>query len=239
MRMRKRIGRILLAAVCMAGMLYCDSMAGKAFWVEVTGDNTNLRSTAGTEGSIVDTANKGDRFDVAGETTGSDGSTWYQVSLANQTCYIHADVVKKVEEAAEGTGAAQPVPATSSSSVTPMAAQSATIQKDSVNVRSSADTKADKVATVDAGIAVTVTGTSTDNDGKTWYQVNFINNGSDVTGFIREDMIELGEVMEPVPEEGAAEGAGEGEEPASPEDEAPAEDASNDTAAYELVYTAD
>lgn len=225
--------RIIFAAVLTVFLFLNGGSVSRAYLVEVDSDNTNVRETASTDGNVVTVVNSGDQFDVQSEETGSDGKTWYQISVNNQTGYVRSDLVS--EASAESAGQQQTA-AASSSSVTSITSQSATVKGNSVNVRSSASTSGSVVATVKDGDAVTLTGTATDSSGNTWYQVNFISNGSDVTGFIREDMVEPGEAVEEASGQESAEGEDDladlyGDMPAEEES------VSNDT--YELVYTAD
>ncbi len=188
----------ILTALCMAVMLYVSGTVSRAYWVVVKSDDTRVRDAASTDSDVMTAVNAGDRLDVVSEEQGSDGNTWYKVSINNVSGYVRSDTVEKE---AEGDGApaaaVQPVEASSSSTVEPMATQAAEVKKDNVNVRSDASTSAGVVAKLQKGAAVTLTGTTSDSSGKKWYQVNFINNGSNVTGFIREDFVEPGEVMEP------------------------------------------
>ncbi len=226
----------ILTALCMAVMLYVSGTVSRAYWVVVKSDDTRVRDAASTDSDVMTAVNAGDRLDVVSEEQGSDGNTWYKVSINNVSGYVRSDTVEKE---AEGDGApaaaVQPVEASSSSTVEPMATQAATVKKDNVNVRTSASTSTGVVAKLPKGAAVTLTGTASDSSGKKWYQVNFINNGSNVTGFIREDFVEPGEVVEPqVPAEETPEGdadfAGLGD--MSEENET----ANND---YELFYEPD
>ena len=90
--------------------------------------------------------------------------------------------------------------------VSSMTAQSATIKGDSVNTRSGAGTNYDKVEALTGGTQVTVTGQANDGDGTVWYQVT-LPRGK--TAFVRNDFLELGEVIEQEP--------AEPEEPVEPE----------------------
>ena len=86
----------------------------------------------------------------------------------------------------------------------------------SVRVRSNASTTSQIVTTAENGMALTVTGQATGTDGNTWYQVNFIANNTEVTGFIRSDYVALsGELQAPSTEQPAEE---------QPSEEQPAED---------------
>lgn len=246
---KKLVRGTILTALCMAVMLWVNGTVSEAYWVVVKSDNTRVRNTAGTDSEVMTAVNAGDKLDVVSEEQGSDGSTWYKVSINNVSGYVRSDTVEMAPEG--GTDAAattiasteqaaatvQPVEASSSSTVEPMATQAATVKTDNVNVRANASTNGNVVAKLQSGAAVTLTGTTSDNSGKTWYQVNFINNGSNVTGFIREDFVEPGEVMEPqAPEEEAS-----GQEDGALADiygDMPTEtDAANND--YELFYEAD
>lgn len=225
--------KIFMAAVVMVlGFMLWDSTS-MAFSVKVTGDAVNIRSKADATSEIVANVKSGATFEGSAEETGADGKVWYKISINNGTGYIRSDFAQK----SDGDAAAS-VPETV---VTPIDNQSATIVNDNTNVRKQASTDAGKVATVKQGVAVTITGTATGTDNKTWYQVKFINNGSEVTGFVRYDLVKIGE-GEAAPE------ATEGEAPA---DEVAAEEALEDVYAdmpaeepvssnddYEMVYTA-
>ena len=242
---KKLVRGTILTALCMAVMLWANGTVSEAYRVVVKSDNTRVRNTASTDSEVMTAVNAGDSLDVVGEEQGSDGSTWYKVSINNVSGYVRADTVEAAPEGGAGataettdqTANIQPVEASSSSTVEPMATQAATVKTDNVNVRANASTNGNVVAKLQSGAAVTLTGTTTDNSGKTWYQVNFINNGSNVTGFIREDFVEPGEIMEQQAptEEAPAEGDGEladiyGDMPAEEET------ANND---YGLFYEAD
>lgn len=251
----KKFTKRMFAVIGMMGLFYISSSVSMAYQVEVSGDSTRVRQTASTDSDTISAVNKGDKLEVLSEVTASDGKVWYQVSINNVIGYIRSDTVKKVE--ASSSQAEQPAaqPAVAETAVTAMTSQSATIKADSVNVRSQASTSANAVATVKKGTAITLTGTATGTDGKKWYQVSYINNGSDVKGFIREDLVTIGEAV-PASEEGngeteAPEGeAAEGGEEGAPGDaelaemygDMPEEDGAGegDTAApnqdYELKY---
>lgn len=62
----------------------------------------------------------------------------------------------------------------------------------SVNVRENPSTSAKKVDAAKGDTEVSILGEAVDNDGKVWYQVNY----GDVTGFIRNDFIEVTETAE-------------------------------------------
>lgn len=251
---KKLVRGTVLAALCMAAMLYANSTVSMAFWVAVISDNTRVRNAASIESEVMTAVNAGDKLSVVSEEQDSEGNKWYKVSINNVSGYVRADTVEETSEPGTEPAAAvteqptaaeqpqestaQPVEASSSASVTAMATQAATVKSDNVNVRSTASTNGSVVAKLQNGAAVTLTGTLADSSGKTWYQVNFINNGSNVTGFIREDFVEPGEIMEPqAPAEETPGGEGDaGIADAYGDMPAEGETANND---YELFFEAD
>ena len=67
-----------------------------------------------------------------------------------------------------------------------------------VRVRQNASTTSRIVTTAQSGLALTVVGQATGTDNKEWYQVSFISNGSEVSGFIRADYVTVnGELAAP------------------------------------------
>ncbi|MDD3369421.1 MAG: SH3 domain-containing protein [Lachnospiraceae bacterium] len=84
--------------------------------------------------------------------------------------------------------------------------RNATVTGGDINVRSGAGTTFDAITKAANGTAVVITGEEADSDGKTWYQVNITVDGSEKTGYIRNDFLELGDVIAPeVPETETAE----------------------------------
>lgn len=72
---------------------------------------------------------------------------------------------------------------------------------DDVRVRKGAGTKFDVAGQAKKGTEVTVTGAAADTEGKNWYQVSFSEGDKTVSGFIREDFLEVLSYAEPVEEE--------------------------------------
>ena len=118
--------------------------------------------------------------------------------------------------------------------VSSMTAQSATIKGDSVNTRSGAGTNYDKVEALTGGTQVTVTGQANDGDGTVWYQVTL---PSGKTAFVRNDFLELGEVIEQEPAEPVEPEEPVEVEPAEPEE--PAEPAPIVSDQYVALYEED
>ncbi len=155
----------------------------------VTVDSAKIRASADTSSNQLGSAAKGTTVTIVGETTGTDGKTWYEVYVNDSTTgYIRADLVSKSSSSSSETST------TSSSAVTDMTATTATVSAKSANVRKSASTDSSVVATVSKGVTLTVSGQTTGTDGNTWYKISFKYNDSDVEGYIRADLVTFDEV---------------------------------------------
>ncbi len=247
----------LLAAIMMAAVVFgTGTLEARAESTgTVTVDNAKVRSDASTDSSTISTLANGTTLTVNGEKTDSSGNVWYQVTLSDgKTGYVRSDLMS-VTESADTADAATDVPAdadagaaeaaldniitpvaggvdisaiTNPDDVTPQDLQSATINTNG-KVRSNASTSDDIVAQLSQGTEMVISGSKLGSDSKTWYYVTFVDGGATKTGYIRSDLVDMGEVIVMPP---AAP-----EEPAEVvEEEAVVEEVNND---YELVYTDD
>ncbi len=184
---------------------------------KVTASSAKIRKSADGSSEVIGSAAKDKTISIKSQTKGSDGYTWYEVYVdANTLGYIRSDLVSITDGSTPSSSSSS----ASSSSTTATATQTAAVNEtpvevtaveplsatvtggQSVRVRSNASTTSQIVTTAENGMALTVTGQATGTDGKTWYQVSFISNSIEVTGFIRSDYVELsGELQAPVTEE--------------------------------------
>lgn len=100
-----------------------------------------------------------------------------------------ADDVGSEDENSENADGAEA--GESGENVSAAAVTGATVTRDNVNVRDDASTSASAVGKASTGTELTVSGEKQDSEGKTWYAVTFESNGSTVSGYIREDMVEV------------------------------------------------
>lgn len=205
---------------------------------KVTASSAKIRKSADSSSEVIGSAAKDKTISIKSQTKGADGYTWYEVYVdANTLGYIRSDLVSITDGSTPPssstttttpttttTTAATPAPAVNETPVDVTAVEpvSATVTGgQSVRVRSNASTTSQIVTTAENGMALTVTGQATGTDGNTWYQVNFIANNTEVTGFIRSDYVALsGELQAPSTEQPAEEQPSEEQ----PSEEQPAED---------------
>lgn len=173
----------------------------------VTVVSAKIRESADPSSKQLGSAKQGGTVSIIGQTTGTDGKTWYQVFVdANTKGFIRADLVQvtgdgtintvsntpATDTTAATTPAAETTNATAAESqaqVTAVDKKSGTVKTNNVRIRTNASTDAGVVATANRGMVVTVTGEAPGNDGKTWYQISFTYNSKEITGFIRSDLV--------------------------------------------------
>ena len=206
---------LVLGAGLFAGDLAFVSHAESA--AKVTASSAKIRKSADSSSEVIGSAEKDKTISIKSQTKGADGYTWYEVYVdANTLGYIRSDLVSITDGSTPPsssntttttTTTATPAPAVNETpvDVTTVEPVSATVTGgQSVRVRSNASTTSQIVTTAENGTALTVTGQAAGTDGNTWYQVNFIANNTEVTGFIRSDYVALsGELQAPSTEQPA------------------------------------
>ena len=180
----------------------------------VVASSAKIRATADTSSEALAGVKSGDTLSICGQTTGTDGSTWYQVYVdADTKGFIRSDLVQKKSDgkiatvanensnktssttntdstnAATSTDNATTTTVTEETKVTAVDAKTGTVVTSNVRIRKGASTQHDVVATANKGMVLTVTGEAAGADGKTWYQVSFSYNNKEITGFIRSDLV--------------------------------------------------
>ena len=167
---------------------------------KVTASNgAKIRKEAATSSEMVGSAAYNQDVTINSSVQGSDGYTWYQVTVDGVSGYIRSDLLQT-------SGDTGTTGTTTNTTETPVAVTavnpvSATVTGgQSVRIRSNASTTSQIVTTASNGLVLTVTGQATGTDGKTWYQVNAIVDGASVEGFIRSDYVNLSGELTPYTE---------------------------------------
>ncbi len=209
-RLRVTVGILLLFATLAVGLdaysivSYADS-TGK-----VTASSAKIRKEPSTSSETLASASQNASLNVKGQTTGSDGYTWYQVTDGSVTGYIRSDLME-ITSGTPSTIVSSTTPSTTTSTpttstpdetlvdVTEVEPVSGSVSGSSpVRVRQNASTTSRIVSTARGGLALTVTGTATGTDGEEWRRVSFTSGSSEVTGFIRADYVTVSGELVPV-----------------------------------------
>lgn len=92
--------------------------------------------------------------------------------------------------------------------ITGRAAQVGTVLSDNVNVRTEASANSDRVCKLTKDTQVAIVDQTTGSDGQIWYSITFTHEGTEKSGWIRSDMVNVTETEDPA--EGSAEGGSGG-----------------------------
>lgn len=176
----------------------------------VTVESAKIRANADTNSNTVGSITKGKTVSIKDEVKDASGTLWYQVYVdANTLGYVRADLINKeggesgtdnsadAGGASVGNGQGASVQAESA-----MDAQYATITVQAAKIRSAPSTNDSVVESLQNGTQVVVSGQSNGaSDGKVWYYITFTGaDNAEKTGYVRSDLVTLGDMV-PVPEE--------------------------------------
>ena len=209
---------ILSALWCQAFVSLADSTG------TVTAGSAKIREKADTNSGVVGSAVYGNTVTIKGEVQDSSGTLWYEVTVdGDKTGYIRSDLVDKqggdtgtsqtASNDMDGQDTAQSdAPGAMIAPDDVMDAQYATVSAATINVRKTPSANDGAVDQLARDTQVIVSGQSGGSDGKVWYYVIFTgSDGTEKSGYIRSDLLSLGDMV-PVPEE-------ETPEPQEPEPE--------------------
>lgn len=220
----KQAGRTLAVLAAAAVLVWCDPIVSRA---EAPGTvlpkTVNIRKQPDQGSEPIGSSSAGKEISIRGKVDVS-GVTWYQVYVDSNTLgYVRADMIEagegdiptvSVEASAPDTstdadssqtGGADGVPTGSGTGAQIDAQEEMPFQYATTNttarVRPEPSTNGNPVESLAPGQQVVVSGKSEGSDGRTWYFVNFTGaNGSEKTGYIRSDLLDLGDLL-PVEEE--------------------------------------
>ena len=219
----------LTTAVSIMSALWCGSFVSLADATgTVKVGSAKIRERTDTSSEVVGSTSQGKTVMIKSQVTDAAGVTWYEVYIdSSKTGYIRADLVDtnndgeipqgtldntaaqtdsgQSDAAAADSGAGATASSGGQGATVPaenaMDAQYATVSVNS-KVRSAPSTNDTVVQSIAEGTQVIVSGQSNgSSDGKMWYYVTFTGtDGGEKTGFIRSDLLSLGDMV-PVPEE--------------------------------------
>ena len=206
---KNSIMRGVLTAAC--AMLFFVSQKSVCFaeaTATVKAPTAFIRTTPDKNSEPVGSTSSGKTITIIGQTTDASGYVWYEVHVEdNKTGYIRSDLVNvdassgtipTSSSAAPAQSSEQPASLASGAEIPPetgMDAQYATIKVQSGIVRSAAGKNNSKVDSLPQNTQVIVTG-QTEGSDMTWYYITFTGtNGAEKTGYVRSDVITLGEMV--------------------------------------------
>lgn len=193
--------------------------------------NAKVRQSADVNSEAIGGLSQGATVTITNEVNDSSGTLWYQISSGDTQGYVRSDLIEKTDSADANTAQTTPAsPAASGAEVepeTPLSLQYATVKAAKAKIRSKASTSAGTVDSMPQNTTLIISGQTNGSDG-VWYYVTFTGtSGSEKTGYIRNDLITLGDMV-PVEEPPV-------EEPPVEEPETPVEEPTVNQD-YEVVY---
>lgn len=157
-----------------------------------------LRQNPDNDSSQVMELSNGQTVKVNNELTGEDGATWYQI-FVNDTIlgYVPANTIT-ISSGGSGTDE----PANSGNTGTTTTMQTVTVTErvgtvtatSPIRVRAQASTSSDHIASMLPDDTFLVLNDTNGSDGFVWYEVEFDDNGTEVHGYVRSDLVSVKEV---------------------------------------------
>ena len=174
-------------------------------------ESANIRGSADSDSNAVGSVSRGATVTIQDEVTDASGVRWYQIYVnANTSGYVRADLVNKEAgsdsnaslTASEGGTESAGQADAGSPAETAMDAQYASVSVEAALIRPAPSAGGDVVERLPKDTQVIVTGQSNgSSDGKVWYYITFTGaDGTEKTGFVRSDLVDLGDMV-PAPEE--------------------------------------
>jgi uncharacterized protein YgiM (DUF1202 family) len=223
MLMRKKFLIGAAAVFVMTALVCADPIVSHADTTgTVTTASAVIREKADTSSNAIGSSTQGATVTIKAQTTDASGTLWYQVYVdANTLGYIRADLISAEGEVSTlqtaDTSGSQTVAddqntadsqntsdgsaqdnagGASVEAETAMDAQYASVSVQAAKIRKGPSTDEGIVETLAEGTQVVVSGKSGGSDGKDWYYVTFNGaDGSEKTGFVRYDLVSLGDML--------------------------------------------
>lgn len=180
----------LLTLILVAGLLFSSVTIPAEAYIPKQGTvNTSitLRQNADAGSAQVMELTSGQQVKVNDELTATDGTKWYQVFVNDTTIgYLPTSSITITGDAEGGQMTMQTITVTER--VATVTANSA------VRVRAEATTSSDQVASLKPNDTCLVLEDVNAADGYVWHKVEYDDNGTVITGFVRSDLVTVKEV---------------------------------------------
>ena len=160
----------------------------------VTASAVRVRDDASDSCDIVANLLKGDKVSFRSVKTGGDGKEWTKVSFTISGTkyhgYIRSDYLSK-SKPSDDSSSGNTLGSTNTNNNTDASGKTGTTRLAVINVRQSATTSSGIVAKVKQGTKATILSETTGTDGRTWYYISCVHNGSTIKGYVRSDLLNL------------------------------------------------
>lgn len=193
----KSMKKTFLTTVIAGGLIVSMTLTAAAFTETrgtVNGTGVSIRAEASAQSERVSSVTSGDRLDVIDETTDANGNKWYKVRVdANRTGFIRADLITLENASSSSSSDTSAAAATTTASSSSETTQTGTVISDRINVRKEASATSEAIGALARDARIYVTGTVTGSDGNRWYQVKYSTGGVEKVGFVRSDLLRVGD----------------------------------------------
>lgn len=187
----------LLSLLLVAGLLFSSVTIPVRAFIQKQGtvnEAVTLRQNPNNNANQVMELSNGQAVTVNNELTGEDGATWYQIFVNGTTLgYVPAKTVTISSGSSTGTTSGS----ANSNTGTTTTIQTVTVTEkvgkvtanSAVRVRAQATTSSDQVASMQPNATFSVLNDVNGSDGYVWHQIEFDDNGTQVKGYVRSDLV--------------------------------------------------
>ena len=189
----------LLSFLLVAGLLFSSVTIPVRAFIQKQGtvnEAVILRQNPDSSSNQIMELSNGQAVKVNNEITGSDGATWYQITINNGSTfgYVPANTItisSGSSSTEEPTGSGTTVTMQTVTITEKIGTVTAT---SAVRVRAQATTSSEQVASMQPNATFLVLSEVSPGDGYVWYEVEFDDNGTQVHGYVRSDLVKVEEV---------------------------------------------
>ena len=189
----------LLTFLLVAGLLFSSVTIPVKAFIQKQGtvnEAVILRQNPDSASSQVMELSNGQSVKVNNEIAGTDGATWYQITVNNGNTfgYVPANTITITSgdsNAGEPTGSGTTVTMQTVTVTEKIGTVTAT---GAIRVRAQATTSSEQVASMQSNATFLVLSEVSADDGYVWYEVEFDDNGTQAHGYVRSDLVKVEEV---------------------------------------------
>lgn len=193
-----------LSFIMAVGLVLSGMMLPAEAYIQKSGtvnESVSLRQNAEASSSQLMELSSGQEVKVNNELSASDGTVWYQVLVGTTIGYVPANTVTVSENGTGTTTGTGNEGTTNTGSNTVTTTQTVTKTRrvgkvsagNAIRVRPDASTTNPQVASLNAGDTFEVLEDANGSDGYVWYRIKFVQEGIEVEGYVRSDLVTVTE----------------------------------------------